>query len=183
MSKIRIKTPLTTEVTEHLKAGDEVLISGYIYTARDAAHMRLISLIEENQTLPMPLEGEVIYYVGPSPARPGEVIGACGPTTSYRMDSLTVPLLELGLKGMIGKGDRSDAVICAMQEMKSVYFAAIGGAGALISKSVISTQPIAFEDLGAEALVRLEVVDLPAVVAIDCRGQNLYRNANLNYKK
>ena len=183
MSKIRLKTPLTTEVIELLNAGDEVLISGYIYTARDAAHMRLIALIDEHQPLPMALEGEVIYYVGPSPARPGEVIGACGPTTSYRMDSLTVPLLKLGLKGMIGKGDRSDDVIKAMQETKSVYFAAIGGAGALISKSVISTEAIAFDDLGAEALVKLEVVDMPAVVAIDCRGQNLYRNATLNFKK
>ena len=183
MSKIRIKTPLTTAVVEGLKAGDEVLISGFIYTARDAAHMRLIALMDEHQPLPMSLEGEVIYYVGPSPARPGEVIGACGPTTSYRMDSLTVPLLKLGLKGMIGKGDRSDDVIHAMKQTKSVYFAAIGGAGALISKSVISTQAIAFDDLGTEALVRLEVLDLPAVVAIDCRGENLYRNATLKYKK
>ena len=183
MSKIKINTPLTTEVTEQLNAGDEVLISGFIYTARDAAHMRLIALMDENKPLPISLEGEVIYYVGPSPARPGEVIGACGPTTSYRMDSLTVPLLKLGLKGMIGKGDRSDDVISAMKETKSVYFAAIGGAGALISNSVISTQPIAFDDLGAEALVRLEVLDFPAVVAIDCKGQNLYRNATLKYKK
>lgn len=182
MDKIRIKTPLSTEVVLALKAGDEVLISGYIYTARDAAHLKLIDMIDRGVPLPINLEGEVIYYAGPSPAKPGEVIGACGPTTSYRMDSMTPQLLALGLKGMIGKGDRDDQVIEAMVQTKSVYFAAIGGAGALISNSVLGTKIIAFEELGAEALVQLQVIDFPAVVAIDCKGNDLYKESPDKFK-
>ena len=174
MDKIKINTPLTESLCRSLKAGTEVLITGTIYTARDAAHIRLMDLIHAGEVLPFDLEGQIIYYAGPSPARPGEVIGACGPTTSYRMDDLTEPLLRLGLKGMIGKGQRSPYVIEQMQKFGAVYFTAIGGAGALIASRIIKSTPIAFSDLGAEAILKLEVVDFPAIVTIDTHGQNLY---------
>ncbi len=182
MDKIRISTPLSGNDSQKLNAGDQVLITGKIYTARDAAHLRLVALIDKGEDLPIDFDGQVIYYAGPSPARPNAVIGACGPTTSYRMDDLTKPLLEKGLKGMIGKGDRSDQVIEAMISHNAIYFAAIGGAGALISSCVRSNTVIAFEDLGPEALRCLEVVDFPAIVVIDSKGNNLYKTEPDKYK-
>lgn len=182
MTKIKLMTPLTNKSVESLKSGDQVLISGIIYTGRDAAHMRLVEAIKNKETLPFELEGQIIYYVGPAPAKPGEVIGSCGPTTSYRMDDLTVPLLELGLKGMIGKGTRNETVVEGMQNHKAVYFAAIGGAGALIANAVKSSEIIAYEDLGPEAIRKLVVEDLPAIVVIDSSGNNLYATERLKYK-
>lgn len=170
----RIVTPLTEEKVLGLKAGDSILLSGTIYTARDAAHKRLIELINEGEKLPFNIEEEIIYYVGPSPAKPGEVIGSAGPTTSYRMDPYTPTLLDLGLKGMIGKGSRSEEVIESIKRNKSIYFGAIGGAAALIGKSVTDSKIIAYEDLGAEAIRKIEVKDLPLIVVIDAEGNNLY---------
>ncbi len=181
-NKIKIHTPLTEDVIKKLNSGDQVLISGKIYTARDAAHLKLVAMIENSEALPVDLEGQVIYYAGPSPSRPGEVIGACGPTTSYRMDDLTEPLLQKGLKGMIGKGDRNAHVISCIQEYGAVYFAAIGGAGALISGCIKSNTVVAFEELGAEALRCLEVVDMPAIVVIDTFGNNLYQTQPQKYR-
>ncbi|MEG1287202.1 Fe-S-containing hydro-lyase [Clostridium sp.] len=174
MEKI-ITTPLTEEKILGLKAGDSILLSGIIYTARDAAHKRLIDLIRQKKELPLNIDGEIIYYVGPSPAKPGEVIGSAGPTTSYRMDSYSPELLDLGLKGMIGKGDRSEAVIESIKKNKSIYFGAIGGAAALIGKCVVKSEIIAYEDLGAEAIRKLEVKELPLIVVIDSNGNNLYK--------
>lgn len=170
----KISTPLTEEVILDLKTGDEVLISGTIYTARDAAHSRLIKLIEEGAPLPFDIKGQIIYYVGPTPAKPGEVIGSAGPTTSYRMDKYTPILLELGLKGMIGKGKRSQEVKDAVKKYKGVYFGAIGGAGALISKTIKSSKIIAYEDLLSEAIRELTVEDFPAYVVNDIYGGDLY---------
>ena len=182
MDKIKINTPLTENVIKSLKSGDQVLISGKIYTARDAAHQKLVEMIENSIALPIDFEGQVVYYAGPSPARPGEVIGACGPTTSYRMDDLTEPLLKIGLKGMIGKGNRNRHVQSCIQKYGAVYFAAIGGAGALIAGCIKSNTVIAFEDLGAEALRCLEVTDMPAIVVIDVLGNNLYLTEPEKYK-
>lgn len=183
MDKIRITTPLTEEVVKSLKSGDQVLITGEIFTARDAAHLRLVNLLNEGKELPMDFNGQIVYYAGPSPARPGEVIGACGPTTSYRMDDLTLPLLEKGLKGMVGKGKRNNVVIEGMKRHKAVYFAAIGGAGALIANSIKSNTVVAFEDLGPEALRCLKVEDFPAIVVIDTEGNNLYDSEPEKFKK
>lgn len=180
MDKI-IRTPLTDEKVEDLHAGDNVLISGIIYTARDAAHKRLIELLDKGESLPMQVRDQIIYYVGPTPAKPGKPIGSAGPTTSYRMDSFTPRLLDIGLKGMIGKGLRSNEVIESMKKNKSVYFGAIGGAAALIGKSIIHSEIIAYEDLGSEAIRKLEVKDLPAVVVIDSKGNNLYELGQKNY--
>lgn len=171
----RINTPLTEEKVLGLKAGDNILLSGTIYSARDAAHKRLIDLINEGKELPFNIDGEIIYYVGPSPAKPGEVIGSAGPTTSYRMDPYTKALLDLGLKGMIGKGARSEEVIEAIKINKSIYFGAIGGAAALIAKSIVKSEIIAYEDLGSEAIRMMEVKDLPLIVVIDSKGNNLYK--------
>lgn len=171
---IHLKTPLTIEDTKMLKAGDEVCLSGTIYTARDAAHMRLLSAIERGEALPFDLEGQIIYYSGASPTRPGDVIGACGPTTSYRMDNMTPILLNRGIMGMIGKGKRSIEVINSMKENGAVYFAAIGGAGALIASYVTKSTVIAYDDLGAEAIRQLEVENFKVVVAIDSNGNSLY---------
>ena len=182
MSKIRLTTPLTNEVVNGLKSGDQVLISGVIYTGRDAAHLRLVKAIENGEPLPFEVEGQIIYYVGPAPAKPGEVIGSCGPTTSYRMDDLTVPLLELGLKGMIGKGARNQTVINGMKKNRAIYFAAIGGAGALIANSVKESTVIAYDDLGTEAIRRLVVEDFPAIVVIDAEGENLYETERAKYQ-
>lgn len=170
----RITMPLTEEKVRGLKAGDSVLLSGVIYTARDAAHKRLVDLLEKGKSLPIDVKDSVIYYVGPSPAKPGMPIGSAGPTTSYRMDAYTPQLLDQGLKGMIGKGKRSEEVIESMKKNGAVYFAAIGGAAALMAKCVKKAEIITYEDLGAEALRRLEVEDLPIVVVIDCEGNNLY---------
>lgn len=177
---IRITTPLDN--VESLRAGDEVLISGVVYTARDAAHQRLVELVRQGKPLPFPIEGAIIYYVGPSPAKPGEPIGSAGPTTSMRMDSLTVPLLEQGLKGMIGKGGRGPEVVEAMKKHKAVYFAAVGGAAALIAQRIKEVEVVAYPDLGTEAVHRMVVEDFPAIVAIDSEGNNLYEQGVAQYR-
>lgn len=179
----RVTTPLTLEKVKDLKAGDRVLLTGTIYTGRDAAHKRLIDLLMENKPLPIEVKDEIIYYVGPSPAKPGMVIGSAGPTTSYRMDPYAPKLLDLGLKGMIGKGSRGQEVIDAIVRNGAVYFGAIGGAAALIGKSVKSSEIVAYEDLGAEAIRKLEVEDLPIIVIIDSEGNNLYELGQEEYKK
>lgn len=179
---IHINAPLTEETINSLKAGDTVSISGTIYTARDAAHKRMIALLEEGKELPFDIQGQVIYYVGPCPAKPGQVIGSAGPTTSSRMDAYAPKLIELGLKGMIGKGLRSKEVVQAMTQKGAVYFGAIGGAGALIARSIIKEEVIAFPELGPEAVRKLEVKDFPAVVIIDSQGNNLYESGREAYK-
>jgi fumarate hydratase subunit beta len=177
----RITLPLTGEQAAGLAAGDAVLLNGALYTARDAAHKRLVELLDRGGALPFPIEDACIYYVGPSPAAPGQIIGSAGPTTSYRMDPYTPRLLSLGLRGMIGKGKRSPEVIAAMQQAGAVYFGAIGGAGALLARRILSSEPIAFEDLGTEAIRRLVVEDFPVTVIIDSRGNNLYETGPAAY--
>ncbi len=172
--ELKITAPLSKEDAKKLRCGDRVLISGDIYTARDAAHKRMIESIERAEELPFEIENSVIYYAGPTPAKPGKVIGSCGPTTSCRMDAYAPKLIELGQRGMIGKGERSREVIDAMKKHKSVYFGAIGGAGALISECVVKAEVVAYEDLGTEAIRRLTVRDFPVVVVIDCEGNSLY---------
>jgi len=177
-----LKTPLANKDIEMLRSGDRVTISGIIYTARDTAHRRLLELIEAGKELPIPIKGQVIYYVGPSPAQPGRPIGAAGPTTSYRMDIYTPGLLELGLKGMIGKGKRSEEVKEAMIRHKAVYMAATGGAGALMSQSIKQSRIVAYEDLGPEAIRELAVDKLPAIVVNDIKGNDLYLEGQEKYK-
>lgn len=177
----RITTPLTAEKVKDLKAGDTVLISGVIYTGRDAAHKRLVDLLNEGKELPVDLKDQIIYYVGPTPAKPGMALGSAGPTTSYRMDPYAPKLLDIGLKGMIGKGLRGPEVIDAIKRNCAVYFAAIGGAAALIGKAVKEAELVAYEDLGAEAIRRLVVEDLPVVVVIDNEGNNLYEIGQKQY--
>jgi len=177
----RITTPLTKDKVKDLKAGDSVLLSGVIYTARDAAHKRLMELICKGEELPIDVKDAVIYYVGPTPAKPGMILGSAGPTTSYRMDAYAPKLLEKGLKGMIGKGLRSQEVVDSMIKNGAVYFAAIGGAGALIGKCVKKAEIVTYEDLGSEAIRRLEVEDLPIVVVIDSEGNNLYEQGQNAY--
>lgn len=181
-SLIHLQTPLSIEDIENLRSGDPITVSGYIYTARDAAHKRLIDLLESGQELPIPIRGQVIYYVGPSPAPPGKVIGSAGPTTSYRMDPYTPKLLQLGLKGMIGKGKRSITVREAMVKYKSVYMAATGGAGALIGKSIKESSIVAYEDLGPEAIRKLYVERFPAIVVNDILGNDLYEDGQKKYQ-
>ena len=171
----------TDDSVDGLAAGDYIYLSGVIYTARDAAHKRIYEGILNGETLPFELAGNLIYYLGPSPARPGAVIGSAGPTTSSRMDKYTPALLERGLKGMLGKGKRSTEVIESIQKNKCVYMAAVGGAGALLSKCIVSSEVIAYEDLGTEAVRRLIVKDLPAIVVIDKDGNNLYETAGEQY--
>lgn len=171
---MNITLPLTAEAAATLKAGDLVYLTGTLYTARDAAHKRLLEYLDEGRELPFPLQDSVIYYVGPTPAKPGAIIGSAGPTTSYRMDSYSPALMALGVRGMIGKGPRSQPVIDAMIQHQAVYFAAVGGAGALLARQIKSAELIAFEDLGAEAIRRLEVEDFPVIVATDTRGQTLF---------
>lgn len=171
---IKIDTPITRDKVKKLKAGDSVLISGTIYTARDAAHKRLVEKIEAGEELPVDIKDITIYYAGPAPAKPGQVIGSCGPTTSGRMDAYAPLLISLGQTAMIGKGERTQDVISAMKEYGAVYFGAIGGAGALIAKSITSAEVIAFEDLGTEAIRKLTVKDFPAIVVIDSEGKSLY---------
>lgn len=180
---IRIKTPLKNEDVEKLKTGDRVLITGVIYTGRDAAHKRLLDLLREGKNLPFDIRGQIIYYVGPTPSKPGHVFGSAGPTTSYRMDAYSPILIEKGLKGMIGKGMRSDAVKEAMKKFKAIYFAATGGAGALLAKRVKKAEVVAYEDLGPEAIRRLEVEDLPVIVINDVRGNDLYIEGEKRYRK
>ena len=177
----RITTPFTEEKVRGLKAGDTVLITGTIYTARDAAHKRLVELLDKGEALPIDVKDSIIYYVGPTPAKQGHAIGSAGPTTSYRMDAYTPRLLEQGLKGMIGKGLRNEEVITSMIKNKAVYFAAIGGAAALIGKAVKQAELVAYEDLGAEAIRKLTVVDLPVTVAIDSLGNNIYEIGQKQY--
>lgn len=179
----RLFTPLDRKTLADLRAGDTVTLSGTILTGRDAAHRRMVECIEKGEPLPFSIENEVIYYTGPCPAPPGRPIGSCGPTTSYRMDAYAPLLLQAGLIAMIGKGDRSDAVIEAMVARGAVYFAATGGAGALIADCVTHSQVVAWPDLGAEAVHRLTVRDFPLIVAIDSRGQDLYRLGPARYAR
>lgn len=178
-----ITTPLSVEKTKLLHAGDYVYLTGTIYTARDAAHKRMVDDYEKDHTFPFDLENNIIYYLGPSPAREGQVIGSAGPTTSSRMDKYTPLLLNHGLLGMIGKGKRSSEVIASIFENRAVYFAAVGGAGAFLSKCIVASEVIAYDDLGTEAIRKLKVVDLPVIVVIDSEGNNLYDFAPEKYKK
>jgi fumarate hydratase subunit beta len=182
MATINIKTPLDEETVKKLKAGDQVFITGVIYTARDAAHKRLVEALDKGEKLPFDLTNQTVYYMGPSPAKPGQVIGSAGPTTSGRMDSYAPRLMAAGLKGMIGKGNRSQAVKDAIKKYKAVYLAAIGGAGALISKSIKKAEVIAYEELGAEAIRRLEVENFPATVINDIHGGDLYEQGKVKYQ-
>ena len=178
---ISIKTPLNREDVRKLKAGDSCLISGVIYTARDAAHKRLCELVAQGKELPLDVKDSIIYFVGPTPAKPGQAIGSAGPTTSYRMDAYSPILIKEGQTGMIGKGKRGPEVIEAMKEHGAVYFGAIGGCGALLSKCIKKAEIIAYEDLGAEAIRRLEVEDFPVIVIIDSEGNNLYESGRAAY--
>lgn len=182
MDYIRVSTPLKTEELQKLKCGDKVLLTGTIYTARDAAHKKFIETLDKGEMLPFNIEGSVIYYVGPTPEKPGEIIGSAGPTTSYRMDSYAPKLIKLGLKGMIGKGKRSKEVINACSEYKSVYFGATGGAGALLAERVKSSKVIAYEELGAEAVRELYVEDFPVIVINDTQGNDLYEEGKAKWK-
>lgn len=179
----KIQVPMTKETAKKLHAGDYVYLSGTIYSARDAAHKRMQEALDRNEKLPIDMEGTVIYYLGPSPAREGRPIGSAGPTTSSRMDKYTPQLLDLGLGAMIGKGKRSQAVIDAIIRNGSVYFAAVGGAGALLSKRILSSEVVAYGDLGPEAIRRLEVRDFPVIVVIDSEGNNLYETAAAMYAR
>jgi len=178
-----INTPLTSDMARQLKAGDHVRISGVVYAARDAAHKRFIEMLDAGKELPFDIKDQVIYYVGPCPARPGHVIGSAGPTTSGRMDAYAPRLIELGLTGMIGKGLRSGEVVEAMKEYGAVYFGAVGGAGALLSKCIISDEIAAFPELGPEALRRLVVRNFPAVVVIDSEGRDLYSTGRKKFQR
>lgn len=182
MSKI-VYTPLTDEVTCNLHAGDKVLLNGNIYTGRDAAHKRLIEMLERGEGLPIELNRQIIYYVGPCPAKPGTVIGSAGPTTSGRMDAYTPKLMEIGLRGMIGKGLRSKSVIDSIIRYKGVYFAAIGGAGALLAEAIKEAEVVAFADLGPEAIFRLKVENFPVTVIIDSKGKDLYKIGRSQFRR
>lgn len=172
----KIYLPLTAQLIKELKSGDEVLLSGIIYTARDKAHQRLADLLKKGKGLPIPLNNQVVYYCGPTATPSGKIIGSCGPTTSSRMDKFTPALIKMGLRGMIGKGSRSKEVIEAIKKYKAVYFLAVGGAGALLSKFIKQKERVAFKDLGPEAIYKLKVRDFPLIVAIDAKGKNIYRN-------
>ena len=179
----RIQAPLCSETVKELRAGDYVYITGTIYTARDAAHKRMKEALDRGEALPMELKDNIIYYMGPSPAREGRPIGSAGPTTASRMDKYAPELLDLGLKGMIGKGKRTEEVKAAIIRNQAVYFAAVGGAGALLSKRILSSEVIAYDDLGAEAIRKLQVENFPVIVVIDSQGNNLYETAVREYKK
>ena len=176
MEKLRLRLPLQAHEAEKLRAGDEVLLTGSLLTGRDAAHQRLDALLRAGKPLPIDIQDATIYYVGPAPARPGHAVGPAGPTSSYRMDVYTPQLLDRGLRGIIGKGARSPAVIDALVRNGAVYFAAIGGAAALLAKSIAKAEVVCYEDLGTEAIHRFEVVDFPVIVAVDCTGGNLYES-------
>ena len=178
-----ITVPFDKDTVKELKAGDYVYLTGTIYTARDAAHKRMYEALQKGEKLPFDIEGNIIYYMGPSPAREGRPIGSAGPTTASRMDKYTPALLDLGMRGMIGKGRRTEAVRESMMKNQAVYFAAVGGAGALLSKSITQAEVIAYEDLGTEAIRRLEVKDFPVIVVMDCEGNNLYDMAIEQYKE
>ena len=181
MKEYNITLPLTEEIIRELRAGDRVLLNGIMYTGRDDAHMRLIEMLREGTELPVDLRGECIYYAGPCPAKPGHAIGSAGPTTSGRMDSMTPALLDLGLKGMIGKGQRSTEVVDSMKKNCCVYFAAAGGTGALLSHCIKKADVEAFPELGPEAIYKLEVEDFPVVVAVDCCGGDIYKDGVKNF--
>jgi len=183
MAGKKITTPLSDDVVRDLRAGDAVTITGVIYQARDAAHKKLVALIAAGEPLPFELRGAVVYYMGPSPAKPRHVIGSAGPTTSGRMDAYAPLLMQHGLKGMVGKGLRTQEVKEAMREHTAVYFAATGGAGALLAKSIVGNEVIAWPELGAEAVARLEVKDFPAIVVNDCHGGDLYEEGRAKYAK
>ena len=178
-----ITSPLEPQLIEKLKAGDQVLITGAIYVARDAAHKRMIQALDKGEGLPFELTGQTLYYMGPSPAKPGQVIGSAGPTTSGRMDIFTPHLLAAGLRAMVGKGSRSPQVKEAIKKHKAIYLAAIGGAGALIAKSIKKAEVVAYEDLGAEAIHRLEVEDFPAIVVNDIYGGDIYEEGKAKYQR
>lgn len=178
----KVKLPLTGETLRELKAGDNILLTGVMYVARDAAHKRLVEVLDQGKPLPFDIKGQTIYFMGPSPARPGQPIGSAGPTTSGRMDRYSPRLMVAGLKGMIGKGMRSQEVKDSIREYGAIYMAAIGGAGALISKSIKKSEVVAYPELGAEALLRLEVEDFPATVINDIDGGDLYREGKARYK-
>jgi fumarate hydratase subunit beta len=180
---MRLKLPLSDEVVEKLKAGDKVTLSGVLYTARDSAHKRLVEALDKGEKLPIDIAGQTIYYMGPAPAKPGQVIGSAGPTTSGRMDAYAPRLMAVGLKGMLGKGSRSQAVKDAMKKHKAVYFVATGGAGALIAQRIKKCQVVAYDDLGAEAIHKLEVEDLPVIVVNDAYGGDLYEQGRAKYEK
>jgi len=180
---IKLTPPINDEIVESLKAGDRVSITGVIYSARDAAHKRIVELIEKGEPLPIDIKGQIIYFMGPSPAKPGHAIGSAGPTTSYRMDAYSPTLHEHGLKGTIGKGARGPEVVDAMKKYKGVYFTATGGAAALISQSIKKAEVVAYEDLGAEAIRRLEVEDFRCIVAQDCQGGNYYEIGVNEYRR
>lgn len=180
---IKLVTPLSDEDVDKLRIGDKVLLSGVIYTGRDAAHKRLVELLDQGKDLPIDIQGQIIYYVGPAPAKPGRPIGSAGPTTSYRMDPYAPRLIARGLKGMIGKGPRGEMVVEAMKRSKSVYFAAVGGAAALIARSIKKAEVVAYEDLGPEAIRRLEVEDFPVIVAQDAHGGDLYKHGTQKYQR
>ena len=177
-----LQAPISKEELKTLKSGDYVYITGTIYTARDAAHKRMYETLQNQENLPIDIQDQIIYYMGPSPAREGRPIGSAGPTTASRMDKYTPRMLSLGLKGMIGKGKRSEDVIESMKENGAVYFAAVGGAGALLSKCIKKSEVVAYEDLGTEAIRKLEVENLPVIVVIDSHGNNLYETAVVDYK-
>lgn len=182
MAEHHIETPVTDEVIEKLRAGDRVYITGYLYTGRDSAHKKLIELVQTHKKLPIDVKGQFIYYVGPTPARPGKPIGSAGPTTSYRMDSYAPTLHNLGLKGTIGKGSRSEEVKESLKKNKAVYLAAVGGAGALISQSIESSEVIAYSELGPEAIRRVKVKDFPCIVINDMYGGDLYQQGKKQYR-
>lgn len=184
MSNITLTTPFTdAETIKQLQAGDQVWLSGTIYTARDAAHQRMVEQLARGEALPLDLQNQVIFYVGPTPAKPGDIIGSAGPTTSSRMDKYAPTLLEHGLKGMIGKGHRSDEVVQAIAENNAIYFAAIGGSGALLSQAIKAVELIAYEDLGTEAIRKLTIEDFPCLVVNDTAGRDWYKLAQENFKK
>jgi len=183
MAEHRIETPVSDELIATLRAGDRVFITGYLYTGRDSAHKKLIDLVNEGKELPIDVKGQFIYYVGPTPARPGKPIGSAGPTTSYRMDSFAPRLHALGLKGTIGKGSRNEEVKESLKKYKAVYLAAVGGAGALISKSIEGAEVIAYPELGPEAIRKVEVKDFPCIVINDMYGGDLYEEGKKQYKR
>lgn len=183
MVEKRVSTPISDKTARSLSAGDRVLLTGILYTGRDAAHKRLFEMMKKGEKLPIELNGQVIYYVGPCPAKPGAVIGSAGPTTSGRMDAYTPALLDAGLKGMIGKGLRNKAVVDSIIKNGAVYFAAIGGAGALLAQAIKEAEVVAFEDLGPEAIYRLRVEDFPVTVVIDSSGADLYKMGQQAYRK
>ena len=183
MDVMPITSPVDAEIIEKLRVGTRVLISGVVYTARDAAHQRLVETLERGEQLPFDIKGQTLYYMGPSPPRPGQVIGSAGPTTSGRMDTYTPPLIAAGLKAMIGKGNRSPEVREAIKKHKAVYLVAIGGTGALLSKAIKKAEVIAYPDLGVEAIMRLEVKDLPAICANDIYGEDLFEQGKARYQK